>query len=68
MTRASISAKSRGNASNSLDLTNPDHIARFNALNSRLISATRYFDENFLTNLGVIDDIPWLFARGDVGC
>ena len=50
--------------SNLLGLTNSDHVARYNALNSKLVAASQYFDEVLLTRLGLPDDIRWLFARG----
>jgi len=33
-------------------------------LNECAIVATRYYDEDFLARLGMLDDIRWLFARG----
>jgi len=32
-----------------------------------MIIATRYFDEELLAQLGMLDDIRWLFARGGMG-
>jgi len=29
--------------------------------------ATRYYDEDLLVQMGLIDDIRWLFARGGMG-
>jgi len=62
--RTSIDARMQGTAPHPFGLTNSDHIARYNALSSRRIVATRYFDDDLLTNLGLMDNIHWLFARG----
>jgi len=32
-----------------------------------MVVATRYYDEDLLTRLGISDDICWLFARGGIG-
>jgi len=45
-------------------LTNPDHVARYNFLKERMVVAPRYYDEELLARLGMLDDIRWLFARG----
>ena len=31
------------------------------------VVATRYYDENLLAQLGMLDDIRWLFAGGGMG-
>ena len=62
--RTSINMRARGNIPHPLGLTNPDHIARYNFLNERIVIATRYNDEDLLARLGLLDDIRWLFARG----
>ena len=45
-------------------MTHLDHVARYNCLNEHVIVATRYYDEDLLARLGMLDDIRWLFARG----
>jgi len=57
-------ARNQGSARHPLGLTNIDHISRYNVLSSKLIVATCYFDKGFLTSLGLMDDIFWVFARG----
>ena len=46
---------------------NPDHVARYNCLNERMVVATRYYDEELFAWLGMLDDIRWLFTRGSMG-
>ena len=41
-----------------------DHVARYNFLNECIVVAIRYYDEDLLARLGLLDDIRWLFARG----
>ena len=60
----STNARARGNILHPLDLTHPDHIARYNCLNEHVVVATRYYDEDLLASLGILDDIYWLFASG----
>jgi len=62
--RASRTVLARGNIPHLLSLAHPDHIARYNCLNEHMVVATRYYDEDLLTRLGMLDDIRWLFARG----
>ena len=50
-----------------IGLTNPGHVARYNCLNECIVVATRYYDEELLACLGMLDDIRWLFARGGMG-
>jgi hypothetical protein len=57
-------ASARGNAPHPLGLLNPVHIARYNCLSNRTVVATRYYDEDLLVQLGLLEDIRWLFARG----
>jgi len=54
----------RGNNPHPFGLTNPDQVARYNCLNESVVVATRYYDDDSLTRLGILDDIHWLFARG----
>ena len=54
------------NIPDSLGLTNPEYIARYNSLSSKLVVATQYYDEDVLNRLGFLDDIRWLFARGRI--
>jgi len=53
-----------GNILCPLSLTHHDHITRYNYLNEHVVVATRYYDEDLLARLGILDDIHWLFARG----
>ena len=46
-----------------LEVTHPNHVARYNCLNERVLVATRYYDEDLLAQLGMLDDIRWLLAR-----
>jgi len=32
-----------------------------------MVLATRYYNEVLLAQLGILDDIPWLFARVGMG-
>ena len=32
-----------------------------------MVVITRYYDEELLARLGMLDDIQWLFARGGMG-
>jgi len=54
----------RGNILHLLGLTHLDNFARYNCLNERVVVATRYYDEDLLARLRMLDDIHWLFARG----
>ena len=36
-------------------------------MNERVVVATRYYDEDLLARLGMLDDIRWLFAKGGMG-
>ena len=65
--QTSINARNQGNLRNSLGLTNPEHVARYNALSIKLIIATWYINKGLLTSLGLLDDICWLFTRGGIG-
>jgi len=65
--RASRTACARGNIPHPLCLTHPDHVARYNFLNERMVVVTRYCDEELLAWLGMSDDIRWLFATGCMG-
>ena len=56
-----------GNALHPLSLVNPSHIERFNCLSSRSIVATRYYDEELVIQMCLLDDIRWLFVRGRMG-
>jgi len=62
--RTSTSAHAKGNILHPLGLTHLDHIARYSCLNERVVVATRYYDEDLLAQLGILDDIHWSFARG----
>ena len=57
----------RGNVPHLLGLTNPYRIARYNALSSKLVVATQYYDKDVLNHLRLLDDIGWLFAWGEMG-
>jgi len=36
-------------------------------LNERMVVATRYYDNDLLARLRMLDDVRWLFARGGMG-
>ena len=65
--KTSWSAHAKGNIPHPLGLTHPDHVVRYTCLNERMVVATRYYDEDSLARLGMLDDIRWLFARGGMG-
>ena len=54
----------RGNILHPLGLTHLDHVTRYNYLNECMVVVTSYYDEELLAQLGMLDDIRWLFARG----
>ena len=62
--RTFTNACTRGNVPHPLGLTNPEHVARYNCLNDRIIVATRYYDEELWGRLGLLDDKRSLFAQG----
>ena len=62
--RTSTNARARGNILHPLDLIHPDYVARHNCLNGHVVIATKYYDEDLLARLKMLDDIHWLFARG----
>ena len=62
--RTSSSSRAQGNISHPLGLTNLDHVARYNCLNEHVAVATRYYVEDLLARLRILDDIYWFFARG----
>ena len=66
-TRTTAIARTRGNPPPFLGLTNLEHVARFNCLSSRRIVVIRYYDDELLNQMGLLDDIRWLFARGEMG-
>jgi len=41
---------------------NPTHIECYNCLSSHSVVATRCYDENLLVQMGLLEDIRWLFA------
>ena len=59
--------RARGNIPYPLGLTHPDHVARYNCLNKHMVVATRYYHEELLARLGILDDIVWLFVKGSMG-
>ena len=61
--RASRTTRARGNIPHPLDLTHLDNVARYNCLNERMVMATRYYDEDLLAQVKMLDDIRWLFLR-----
>jgi len=63
----STNACAKGNIAHLLTLIHPDHVARYNWLSERMVIATRYYGEELLCWLGMLDDIPWLFAQGGMG-
>jgi len=60
----STNVHARGNVPHPLGLTHPDHVAGYNCLNEYVVVATKYYDEDLLARLGMLDDIHWLFAKG----
>ena len=54
----------QGNAPHPLGLVNLSHIEHYNCLSSRSVVATRYYDDELLVQLGLLEDIRWLFGRG----
>jgi len=60
-------ASAQGNAPHPLRLVNPSHIKHFICLSSRSVVATHYYDEELLVQMGLLEDIRWLFARGGMG-
>ena len=65
--RASTIACAKGSIPYPVGLTHPNHVARYNCLNERIVIATRYYDDDLLARLGMLDDIRWLFAKGGMG-
>jgi len=59
--------RNRGNIPHPLGLTNPQQITGYNASSSKLLVATRHYDEDVSNHLGLLDDMRWLFARGGMG-
>ena len=59
--RTSTAGRKRGNISHPLVLTNHQHIARYNALSSKLVVATGYYDKDGLNCFGLLDLYSWLF-------
>jgi len=55
--RTSTNAHARANIPHPLSLTHPNHVARYNLLNEGMVIATRYYDEDLLDRLGILDDI-----------
>ena len=39
----------------------------YNCLNARIVVETRYYDEDLLARLGMLNDITLLFVRGGIG-
>jgi len=60
-------APALGNAPHPLGLVNPSYIEHVKCLSSRYVIATRYYDEKLLVLMGLLEDIMWLFARGEMG-
>ena len=56
----------RGNAPHLFGLVNPFHIERFNCLSSQPVVTTHYYEE-LLVQMGLLEDIGWLLARGGMG-
>jgi len=65
--RVSWTTRARGNILHPLDWTHPNDFARCHCLNERTVVAIRYYDEELLARLGMLDDIRWLIARGAMG-
>ena len=60
-------ASAPGNAPHPLGLVHPTHIEHFNRLSSQSVVATCYYDEELLAQMGLLQDIRWLFASGGMG-
>ena len=60
--RTSTNARAQGNVPHPFVLTNSEHVAGYTCSNERIIVATRYYDEELLGRLGLLDDTRWLFA------
>jgi len=60
-------ATTQDNAPHPLGLINLSHINCFSCLSSRCMIATHYYDEELLFQMGLLEDIRWLFARGWMG-
>jgi len=57
--RRSTNACDRGNIPHLLGSAHPNHVARYNYLNEHMVAATRYYDEELLARLEMLDDIRW---------
>jgi len=55
--RTLTNAHVRGNIPHPPIFTHPDQVARYNCLNKRMVVVTRYYDEDLLARLGILDDI-----------
>jgi len=53
--RISRNARVGGNIPHLLGLEQPDHVARYNCLNERMVVATGYYNEELLARLGMLD-------------
>jgi len=62
ISQTSANARDQGNIPHCLSLMHLDHVARFTCLNERMVVATRYYEEELLAQLRMLDDIRWLFA------
>jgi len=65
--QTSTNTHARGDIRHPLGLAHPNHVARYNCLNERMVVATRYYDEEQFARLGMLDGVRWLFARGSLG-
>jgi len=52
VSRILTNVQNQGSPPNLLGLTNPEYVARYNALSSTPAIATRYFDDDLLTRFG----------------
>ena len=57
----------RVNAPYPLSLVNPSRIDQFYCLSIRSVIATHYYAEELLVQIGLLEDIRWLFAKGRIG-
>jgi len=69
-TRASqtpTNERTQDNPSHPLGLSNPCHVTYYNHLSGKDVMATHYYDEDLLKQVGLLNDIMWLFTSGGGG-
>ena len=53
----STTVRTQGNSAHPVGLIYPNHVVCYTCLSSRLVIATRFYDEDLLAQLGSLDDI-----------